>query len=189
MWVGLRRVLGRESAYIGMLRKFVEGQRTIVDEIRRALDAADASTAERLIHTLKGVAGNIGATEIQVQAAALELALQEHEPKEALDATLDVLGVSLQELVQSLEAALPESPTPVAGEVDPETLAAACRKLAALLAASDSEATDALDESAPVLRAAFALRFPLIDTAVRSYDFEAALVQLKSAAGERNIAL
>jgi signal transduction histidine kinase/DNA-binding response OmpR family regulator/ABC-type nitrate/sulfonate/bicarbonate transport system substrate-binding protein/HPt (histidine-containing phosphotransfer) domain-containing protein len=189
MWLGLRRVLGRENVYLGILRKFVEGQRAAVDDIRRAFEAGDTLTGHRLIHTLKGVAGNIGATEIQVQAAALELALHEHEPKESIDATLDVLGVSMSELVRSLEAALPQSTTPVTVAVDPDSLVAACRKLGTLLAASDSEATEALEESAPVLRAAFAHQFPLIESAIRSYDFETALAELRTAAGQRNIAL
>ncbi|MDW5417079.1 response regulator [Iodobacter sp. CM08] len=69
---GLRRVLGKESLYLEMLRKFIHGQSAIIAEISLALEEKDYSTAERLLHSSKSVAGSIGATELAELAAELE---------------------------------------------------------------------------------------------------------------------
>jgi two-component system, sensor histidine kinase and response regulator len=68
MEAGLRRVIGKRHLYLAMLRKFVISQKDAPAQVERALDAGDWNTAERLAHTARGVAGNIGA--IEVQAAA-----------------------------------------------------------------------------------------------------------------------
>ncbi|MDD2711908.1 MAG: response regulator, partial [Simplicispira sp.] len=56
---GLRRVLGKKSLYLSMLRKFVTGQASVLEDVKAALNEGDWMTAERLAHTLKSVAGNI----------------------------------------------------------------------------------------------------------------------------------
>ena len=58
---GLRRVLGKREAYLGLLRTFASGQRSAPDVIRAALAEGRQKDAERAAHTLKGVAGSIGA--------------------------------------------------------------------------------------------------------------------------------
>ncbi|TRZ67938.1 MAG: response regulator, partial [Rhodocyclaceae bacterium] len=85
---GLRRVLGKKSLYLSMLRKFVAGQKGAPDEIRAALAADDSATAERLAHTAKGVAGNIGATEVQQHAAVPEAVLKARRPRGEIDVAL-----------------------------------------------------------------------------------------------------
>ena len=184
---GLRRVLGKKSLYVSMLRKFVAGQKGAAAEIRAALDANDHATAERLAHTTKGVAGNIGAAPVQERAAALELAIKEHRSRAELDALLDQFAPPLQALVASLEASLPAEAEKVQVVVDSEALREVCTRLAALLADDDSEAGDLLDTHANLLNAAFPSRFRRIDDAVRGFDFEAALSALKEAASERGI--
>ncbi|HSC81517.1 MAG TPA: response regulator, partial [Chitinolyticbacter sp.] len=52
---GLRRVLGRADVYLGLLRRFVAGQRDSVPDLIAALDQGDKVTAERMVHTLKAV--------------------------------------------------------------------------------------------------------------------------------------
>ncbi len=63
--LGLKRVLGRQSAYWNLLRKYAAGQKNTIAEIGTALGSGDYDTAERLAHTLKAVSGNIGAEEVQ----------------------------------------------------------------------------------------------------------------------------
>ncbi|HVR53279.1 MAG TPA: response regulator, partial [Pseudorhodoferax sp.] len=57
---GLRRVLGKVPLYRQLLSKFMAGQAGTPQAIAQALQHGDAATAERLAHTLKGVAGNLG---------------------------------------------------------------------------------------------------------------------------------
>jgi CheY-like chemotaxis protein len=66
-------------------------------------------------------------------------------------------------------------------EVDPETLNAVCARLAALLADDDSEASEVLDDNADLLNAALPAHYRGIDTAIKNFDFEAALEKLRAA--------
>ncbi|TAN53061.1 MAG: response regulator [Methylococcaceae bacterium] len=100
---GLRRVLGKKPLYLSMLRKFCAGQKSVVLDITQALDAQDWDTAERLAHTLKGVAGNIGATSLQQLAAKLEAAIRQRQPRVAVDDGLEELRHPLATLVTQLE--------------------------------------------------------------------------------------
>src|SRR5262249_8440477 len=69
---GLSRVAGNRKLYVKLLRQFVEQQGPAVTQIAEAQAKGDVALAERLAHTLKGVAGNIGAKPVQVAAGALE---------------------------------------------------------------------------------------------------------------------
>ena len=184
---GLRRVLGKKSLYLSMLRKFVAGQKGAPDEIRAALAADDEATAERLAHTTKGVAGNIGATGVQQHAAVLEAVLKERRPRGEIDAALEQFEPPLAAMIEALVARLPAEAERAQVMVDVAVLREVCTKLAGLLADDDSEAGELLDANANLLNAAFPTRFRRIDDAVRGYDFEAALAALSEAALERDI--
>jgi HPt (histidine-containing phosphotransfer) domain-containing protein len=67
---GLRRVGGNHKLYVKLLRQFASQQADVVGQIRAALATKDSESATRLAHTLKGVAGNLGAGPVQAAAAA-----------------------------------------------------------------------------------------------------------------------
>ena len=66
---GLSRVGGNRKLYLKLLRQFIEQQGPAVEQITEALARGDIALAERLAHTLKGVAGNIGATQVNPRPA------------------------------------------------------------------------------------------------------------------------
>jgi CheY-like chemotaxis protein len=180
---GLRRVLGKKPLYLSMLRKFVAGQKSVIEEILMALEDNDWDTAERLAHTHKGVAGNIGATSLQQLAENLETAIRERCPREEVDAQLDGLKRPLETLIAQLERKLPEEQVRMAVTVDQEQLKAVCDKLETLLADYDAEAADVLNANADLLNTAFPNHYRKIDDGIRSFDFEAALSALRSSIG------
>ena len=69
---GLTRVAGNQKLYLKLLRQFAEQQGPSVEQITTALGQGDTALAERLAHTLKGVAGNIGAKPVQAAAGVVE---------------------------------------------------------------------------------------------------------------------
>jgi PAS domain S-box-containing protein len=178
---GLRRVLGKKPLYLSMLRKFVSGQKSAVADIRAALAKNDPGAAERLAHTLKGVAGNIGATDLQQRAQELEAVIRAGQPREALEAQLDALTTPLDALITQLEQRLPQEPGRTQVAVEPVQLAAVCTRLAALLADDDAQASGVLDIHADLLASAFPGHYPLIEESIRSFDFAAALAALRVA--------
>ncbi len=178
---GLRRVLGKKQLYLSMLRKFVAGQKSAPAEILQALEGGDWAGAERFAHTLKGVAGNIGATGLQQLAQTLESAIRERRPRGEVDERLGEIKEQLDYFITQLQQKLPQEPSKAAVTVDRETLKVACDKLEALLADDDAEASDFLETNSTVLDAAFPEHYHQIRDSIRSFDFEAALAALKAA--------
>ena len=106
--LGMKRMMNKKPLYLAMLNRFADGQRGTVDGVRAALQAGDSATAERLAHTTKGVAGNIGATEVATAAGALESAMRNGAPRSQIDELTAALQRQLAPLVEGLAAlALP----------------------------------------------------------------------------------
>ena len=180
---GLSRMQGKTRLYLSSLRKFAAGRRNTAGDIRQALDAGDWSTAERLAHTVKGLAGMIGADEVQRRAADLENAIADKEGRDSVDALVSALEAPLAVLVAALDEALP----PEAGTrattvaVNPEILDAVCRRMLILLAEDDAEVDDVMEANADLLNAAFPDDYRRLRAAIKDFEFETALTALKEA--------
>jgi signal transduction histidine kinase/DNA-binding response OmpR family regulator len=74
--LGLSRMANNAAFYASMLRMFVASQKDTVELVASHLEGGDAATAERLAHTLSGVAGNLGASALQQRALNLEICLR-----------------------------------------------------------------------------------------------------------------
>jgi len=68
--------MGGEELYLNMLARFIPSQGQALQSIQEALDINDLQTAERLAHTLKGVAASVGAAPLAESANQLELAIR-----------------------------------------------------------------------------------------------------------------
>jgi PAS domain S-box-containing protein len=188
--LGLKRVLGKQPLYLSMLKKFIAGQKNAPGQITEALNADDWSTAERLAHTLKGVAGNIGASQLQAEAEELETAIKAKYSRESIDKRFALVSASLQAMIGQLEAKIPAEETAHAVvAVDRQQLREVCSGLARLLDDDDAEAGDMLDDHANLLKTAFGKSYSAIDSSIRNYDFGLALEQLKTTAAELGIEL
>ena len=75
----VRRIGGNVALYCSLLDKFRIKERNIATNIREALAAEDRSTAERLAHTLRGIAGTLGAKNLQDLASLLEGSIKKGE--------------------------------------------------------------------------------------------------------------
>ena len=68
----LNRMAGMRSLYVRTAKDFVKIMDTAVPELQLCLDRGDKHQAMMQLHTLKGNAGTLGATEMAAQAATLE---------------------------------------------------------------------------------------------------------------------
>jgi two-component system, sensor histidine kinase and response regulator len=178
---GLRRVLGKASLYRSMLQKFTTGQKQTIEQIRAALEQNDRPQAERLAHTLKGVAGNIGAGPIQEAAAILETAIRNQAPQAEIDRLLPPLQAALMALIDPLEQMLPPPADAVKADIDWTKLETICTRLSELLLESDAEAADQLHDHRELLRQAFPDSYEQLEANISSFDFEAAYTVLMAA--------
>jgi CheY-like chemotaxis protein len=180
---GLRRMLGKKSLYLTMLRKFAAGQKSTPAEIMLALDRNDWMAAERLAHTLKGVAGNISATVLHQLAENLEAAIKARAARQVIDAAVNLLKSALENMITQLEQKLPAAQLQNAVIVVPEKLKAVCDKLDALLSDDDAKAVDVMNANVDLLHTAFPNHYGKIDEGIVACDFGAALAALRSATG------
>jgi two-component system sensor histidine kinase/response regulator len=186
--LGLKRVMGKKAFYLDMLKKYIDNQGQAPVQIRQSLDADDYGTAERQAHTAKGVSGNIGATELQGMAAALEKAIKEKSPRDEIGALLETFGAAHGKLIGRLMEAFPAAAVPEeTGTVDEAKAAEVCKKMMELLANDDSEAVDYLDTEKDALRYILGRdQFGPFDQAVKQYDFAQALELMKPQAEKFN---
>ncbi|MGY0194413.1 response regulator [Leptothrix sp. BB-4] len=107
---GLRRTLGRPAVFADLLRAFVAAHHDTDRRLADALQAGDRVLAGRIAHTLRGIAGQIGAESLQAAARQVEKTARQGR----VDADdLACLATSLQTLVTMLAQRLPaETPMP-----------------------------------------------------------------------------
>jgi two-component system sensor histidine kinase/response regulator len=154
---GLRRVGGNKTLYVKLLRQFASQQADTVEQIRAALAANDVESATRLAHTLKGVAGNLGAGGVQNAAAAVETLLRDRSPADATGQALEQVAEVLDPLLARLRATLEASTTAAAAApavAEAQTRAAAAQ-LTKLFAGFDTSAVTFAEENQASLRPAF----------------------------------
>jgi two-component system sensor histidine kinase/response regulator len=183
---GLRRALGNPSRYVSLLRAFVSGQENSAAEIRRALAAEDWATAERVAHTVKSVAGTVGALRLQGIAADLELAIRERWLRPAVEGRLEPFAATLASLTAEIEQQLAPGKSRAAVPVDDALLRTRCGQLAARLGDDDAAAADLFDDNADLFASAFPEDHRAIEAAIRGFDFEAALAALNAAVRKRD---
>jgi signal transduction histidine kinase/DNA-binding response OmpR family regulator/HPt (histidine-containing phosphotransfer) domain-containing protein len=145
----LNRTGGNRKRYESLLVRFADSQSSVVVDIRAALAANDSPTAQRLAHSLKGAAANLGATSLAECAAKAEAAISSNQ---SVPSALEDLAHSLDTTVAAIRTALPIASTaPTSTNTDPSTVAQPLAHLKKLLEADDGEASDFILEACPNL--------------------------------------
>ena len=148
MKAGLATAAGKRSLYLKLLNRFREGQSGFEAVYRAALQAGNLTEATRHAHTLKGVAGTIGARKLQKSAANLEVLSQHSSPAEELEAVLRQTTAELTVVLDgltSLGATAPSSASSVP-KAAADVLQARLQQLPALLEQGDVEALNHIQE-------------------------------------------
>jgi CheY-like chemotaxis protein len=185
---GLSRVAGNRKLYLKLLRQFVDQQGPTIRDVATALAKGDSSVAERLAHTLKGVAGNIGAKTIQAAAGDLEELIRDRVGAAHLEPAQQKVSAALDPLVEQLRAALGpvDAKTPAqpaaSAPADPAQTREAAAQLSKLLSEFDPGAADFLESNHAVLRPLFAGEtWTPFEKLVQGYSFAEAQARLEQA--------
>ncbi|NET41341.1 response regulator [Okeania sp. SIO2B3] len=102
--LGLEFTGGDWSDYQDILRLFQTSQKKYDAEILTALNHGDLKQALYLVHSLKGVAGNIGADTVYKSAASLHRDLQSETPDlEVLSTKALILAQQFQQVLESID--------------------------------------------------------------------------------------
>jgi two-component system sensor histidine kinase/response regulator len=186
---GLRRVAGNKRLYRDLLVRFAARQGDVHSQIIAAIEIGDRQRAERIAHTVKGVAGNIGLGKVFTAAEELERAIRDVDsavPVLAEEFAL-VLRAQVQTIQQAMRVVMLDRPAE--GEKNPgfdaRAASAAIAHLRALLESSDGDAAEAFlaletalggTRDNPQLYA--------LSAVIDEFDFEGALLRLDEIAKE-----
>jgi HPt (histidine-containing phosphotransfer) domain-containing protein len=157
-------------------------------QIEAALENGDRRLAERLAHSVKGVAGNLGMDRIFQLAGKLQSAIS--ESRDDVDVLFEGFSWELERQVQAIQRALrAQSLVQQGGEghrrFDPAEALAIVARLRAMLETSDADAADAYRNLAEILRGtADTTRLDALGAAVNGFEYDAALAELNEIAKE-----
>jgi HPt (histidine-containing phosphotransfer) domain-containing protein len=119
---GLKRLQGNRRLYRKLLLDFGANYTETAGEIREALEAIDLKQAHILVHNLKGVAGNLAATNLLASAIEMEELVKNGDSKRTPSKkTLNRIFSKLETaLNQALESVKTLQPLSIAGQENAE---------------------------------------------------------------------
>jgi two-component system, sensor histidine kinase and response regulator len=181
----LKRMLNKRDLYERLLRQFADEQDGAVDAVRAELAAGERTVAERSAHSLKGMAGSLGAEELQERAGRLEQAIKQGASDEEIASLAEETDSELRPLVAALRKALapagavtPESASP---DLDWATARELVERLETLLDDDDAEAIELFEQEADLLRPALAKGARAVEQALQNWNLVEALKALRHA--------
>ncbi len=174
---GLARVLGNTGLYVQLLANFANDQAGLPEQLRGHFAADRTHEAQALLHTFKGMAGNIGAQGLHELAGKLELALAESRDDcgELMERFSAMLHETARQLRENLPAAaLSGGAAAGGGGLPPAELAEKFAALRNMLARHDTDAQEAFEAVAPDLRRLAPDQAYPLEKALRRFDFKTA---------------
>jgi PAS domain S-box-containing protein len=178
---GLARVSGHRALYLKLLRRFAAGQENTPAALQAAVAAGRSEEARRIAHTLKSVAGNLGATDLAQAAAALESRLaQGNGAAKPDDSLLAAFCAELERIRAGLDAlqrpAEPVETAQASQQPDRAAIAPLLREFTDLLEKDLPQAQNRLNRLSPLLAGtALHSQGERLKAALADYDTEEAL--------------
>jgi HPt (histidine-containing phosphotransfer) domain-containing protein len=186
----LKRTGGNLKRYESLLHRFADSQATVVSDIRAALIANDTPTAQRLAHSLKGAAANLGVSALAEMAAKFESAIDSNQ---GIHLALDALSHSLNSSLDAIRSALPKEIAPDSSAVvanDPFIVAQPLSQLKKLLENDDGDAADFILDAQPNLcKVLTATEIEALISHVGNFAYSDALQSLSTIATRLSITL
>ena len=125
---GIKRLMGNKGLYRKLLLDFGANYSGIAGEIWEALEAKDFKQAHSLVHNLKGLSGNLEATNLQAAAVEMEKLVKRQTDKTISNKELNQKFAELEKAInQALEAVQTLGPT-----VDKKTIASSKEAIASV---------------------------------------------------------
>ena len=185
----LNRVAGNKRLYRDLLVQFAARQTVMNSQILAAIDSGDNNLAERIVHTVKGVAGNIGLGRVFTAAEKLERAIRE------VDSAVPPLAEEFTEVAsrqaQAIQHAIGDATSnrPADGtksrEFDAQSVSEAITYLRALLESSDGDAAESFVTLEGILAGICDKpRLSALSAAISEFDFDGARKKLDEIAKE-----
>jgi CheY-like chemotaxis protein len=170
---GLQRSNHKPALYQRLLVGFRNSERNFGEKFLAARQSDDPRELIRIAHTLKGVAGTIGATGVEQVAEELESACIQRKT-EAVEGLAQQVVAELAPVIEGIDRMIAANRQP-APLMDSEQLTDVFERLATLLRQDDPNALQAMEALARLLPQQ---DIQELNRAVAEFDFEAALHHL-----------
>ena len=185
---GVRRMGDSVAGYCSILEKFRSGQKNILAEIRSAITADDWEKAERLVHTLKGLLGTLGAEKLKGRTTELETAIR-GRANARIESLLPAVDSELGQLFTAIDRALKlraaernadADAADTVGPVNREELASLICQAKLQMEQFDSSVEDTVARIHRMVGGDDAMRQALtsVEKCVSSYNYEQGLIEL-----------
>lgn len=179
---GLARVMGNFPLYISLLFDFRRELAASSADIRHFRERGDMPSILAAVHKLKGISGNVGATELYARIVDIEPRLQTESPESAaglLDTlerdvtnTLNELAVA-EKVLAAADTSSPNVPAPQ-GAADFPKLQAALAETLELVRQYNTAAQESFEAARAFLGTHGAAEAADIQHAIESFDFDKA---------------
>ncbi len=178
--LGLKHANKNPKLYLKLLRKFAESQKGVEERVAQALTSGDTEAAVRTVHTVKGVAGSIGAKQLFDLGEKWEkaLSLGNFNFQTILPEQLNTLCDTLIEILPIEEKKDNFLKAPISSE-EKEKIKPLISELTELLNDDDTEALDLIDTIEDRFHN-ISPHFSRIRKEIENYDSEKALIELKN---------
>ncbi len=184
---GINRIGGNQTVYKEILQQFRHDSGETLDEIQTAVAASDYETASQKAHSIKGVAGNIGADDLYQVAMSLEMALKQ-EKTQVISPLMDTFSQQFQKVMNSIfKLDAPENNLEdreygktVVKELDKIVLGDRLEKLGKLLNSDIGKALDLVAEMETIFIGTYYWwKFQKLQEYVNEFETDAAFSQLE----------
>ncbi len=149
---GVNRIGGNVKSYLKLLARFQDNQTNIIEDIKSGLEKKDLELVQRLVHTIKGVSGNIGAMELHEASLELENNLKT-EGGSGINNSIEDLQNKLNQVfsaiseINSVSIESPEETLPSMGSpIDGAKIAPLLEELDELIDDHDIDAVDIVEQ-------------------------------------------
>jgi len=180
----LSRLGGRQDVYLNLLRSFMLDLSEAEPALTLAWQQGDQATLVSRLHTLKGLAGTLGHTDLHEALAKAESAVQGTPASPERPAWLQEATTVLQDtqarlprLIALLDEAQARPETPPGDAFDPAACRQTCQALIRLLQRSDMKAIDVHATLRDSCITVLGDQLTALDTAIHRLDFKDAIIE------------
>ncbi|MDK2935527.1 MAG: two-component system, sensor histidine kinase and response regulator [Eubacteriaceae bacterium] len=177
---GLRMLGGDISVYLRLIRQFSQKCETAVTDILKQTTAENYQSIMETVHSIKGVAGNLGVIKIQELAAELEQAVRAKVGKNQIQK----LAKNFLIEIKSFTAALPEKGKVIKqiekADLDQADIDGILAELEVLLENNDTETFDLFEKSKAMLLDVLGETGKILESQIHQFDYRDALITLRS---------
>ena len=172
---GLKRVGSNRKLFNKLLNEFHQDHHNDLQRLQQAFDNDQLDDAKLIIHTIKGVSGNIGAQKLQQHSEELEQSIQSNS---AITEALSHFSQSFTALMTELTPSNPQSSQPESNQqklLTQEQLIPLIKELSQLLNEGDTDAIEILNRIENNCSQSSPEQTQKLHQAIEDYDFEKAI--------------